>query len=131
MKTVFVDANVILRFLLRDIPLQYDTSRDLFNEAQKGQIIVKTAEIIIFEVSFTLEKYYQFPRQKIIEALKSFLEASYIEVPSKEIFLMALRMYADNTGVSLPDCFLLCSSQAQGAELFTFDEHLKKKIPSS
>ena len=61
----FLDANMILRHLLQDLPDQSPRATALIDRIEAGDLIVRTAEAVIFEVVFTLERTYKVPRADI------------------------------------------------------------------
>lgn len=125
MKSVFIDTNAILRFLLNDIPQQKNIVENLLKQAKKGEIKLTVIQIVIFELDFILRKYYHFSKEEVIEKLESIVGTDYLNVESKEVFIPALELYS-NSVVSLVDCFLVCKAKNKNAQIFTFDKDLKK-----
>lgn len=125
MKSVIVDTNGFLRILLNDIPKQAEQVKRIVLQAKKEQVKIIVPQIILFEIDFILRKYYSFEKKEIIDKLKSLLSASYFAVESRDIFQKAVLFYIENN-ISLVDCFLLSYSERANAELFTFDQKLKK-----
>lgn len=125
MKAVIVDTNAFLRLLLNDIPHQADRVEHLIRQAKKEEIKIIVPQIVLFEIDFILRKYYKFEKQEVIGKLKSLLSANYFVIESVNIFQNALILYKENN-VSLADCFLVSTAEAEGADLFTFDQKLKK-----
>lgn len=125
MKAVIIDTNALLRLLLDDIPQQANQVENLIRQAKKEQIRIIILQIVIFEIDFVLRKYYNFEKQEVIGKLKSLLSASYFMTESVNIFQNALTLYKENN-VSFVDCFLIVKAEAEEADLFTFDQKLKK-----
>ena len=113
MKTYIVDTNIILRFLLADIPDQYKQVKQMFLKAKKEEITLIVPQIVIFEINFVKVKH------------NSTYSTQYLHIESKNIFEKALYYYKNSNGLSLVDCFLLGKSEDEEAELFTFDDKLK------
>lgn len=125
MKRFLIDANALLRFLLNDIPSQKKAFEKLLQEAKRKEVALFVPQIVIFEIDFILEKYYQFSKEEIINKLKSIISTSYIQVQDKEYFKRAIELYAQKN-ISFADCFLLSKAKIENAELFTFDRKIKK-----
>lgn len=125
MKQVIVDTNALLRFLLNDIPQQKKEVEKLLWQAKQNKRTIRILPIVIFEIDFTLRKYYQFGKEKLIDKLESIVGTDYMQVEQKEVFLEALKLYRV-TNISFVDCFLLLQAESRGAELFTFDKKLIK-----
>ena len=125
MKRFLTDANAFLRFLLDDIPGQKKAFEKLLQKAKRKEVILFVPQIVIFEIDFILEKYYQFSKEEIINKLKSIISTSYIQVQDKEYFKKAVELYGQEN-ISFADCFLLSKAKIENSELFTFDRKLKK-----
>ena len=124
MRTIIIDTNSILRFLLDDIPEQNAEVQKLFRQAKKTNLEIIVSEIVIFEINFILEKYYRFRKEEIIEKLGIIVSSNYLNIESRELFISALKLYRKNN-ISLVDCFLLVKAEIENAELFTFDDKMK------
>lgn len=127
MRTVIIDANAFLRYLLNDIPQQAEQVETLFEQAKKGKIRLVVPQIIIFEIAFALDKYYKFPKEVTISKLQSILSATFLQIQDVEIFIQGLLLYKRKS-ISLTDSFVLAKAENDRAEIFTFDERLKKII---
>ena len=125
MKKIIIDTNGFLRLFLNDIPDQANKIESLIVQAKKGTLHIYIPQIIVFEIYFALTKYYKTTKEDCIDKLKSIVSADYIEVESKDIFISTLTLYS-SASVSFVDCFLLAKTQAEQAELFTFDRKLKR-----
>ena len=60
-----------------------------------------------------------------IEHIKSLITTEYINIESKNLFIIALSFYINNS-ISFVDSFLLTKAKEENAELFTFDQKLRK-----
>ena len=125
MKLVVADTNAFLRFLLNDIPDQVKRFEKILKQAQKSEITIIVPQIVIFELNFTLSKYYLFPKQIVTEKLQSIIKTPYFKIQDVEIFREALELYS-KSDLSLADCFVYYYSAAWKANLFTFDRKLSK-----
>ena len=125
MRSVIPDANIFLRFILNDIPSQVKKTELLFNQAKKSEIEIIIPQIIIFEIQFALDKFYNFNKQNIIRNIKAILSADYFKINDKSIFLKALDLWFSKN-ISFPDAFLISYCDENNGELFTFDKKLNK-----
>lgn len=129
MRKVIIDTNGYIRLFLNDIPKQVEQVEKILKQAQKGQVEVLLPQIVIFEIHFSLEKFYHFRKEEIIDKLKLLVSSPNIKIESKEIFIEAITLYARNSSsVSFVDCFLLCKAKKEEAQLFTFERKLKKLL---
>ncbi|OGG02028.1 hypothetical protein A2W14_06330 [Candidatus Gottesmanbacteria bacterium RBG_16_37_8] len=125
MKSIIPDANVFLRFLLNDIPYQVKKAETVFSKAKNREIAIIVPQIIIFEIQFTLDKYYQFSKSKINDKLKAIISMDYFRIEDRVLFLKALDLWLANN-ISFPDAFLTYYCEEHHGELFSFDTKLNK-----
>lgn len=119
------DTNLFLRFLLKDIPDQYQKSEQLFTKAREGEIEIIVPQIIIFEIVFTLAKYYGFSKSKVIEGVDLLVSQDYLKVADRDIFKKALVLFGIYN-ISFVDCFLKSYADSINAEVLSFDKDFKK-----
>jgi predicted nucleic acid-binding protein len=115
-----LDANVILRLLLNDVPEQHQQARALI--AREGTFVVADAAVV--EVIFVLGRAYDLSREQQYEAVVGVLSLPQIE-SSLEAVLSSFELYLEHPKLSFEDCWLVTASQRDGAEpLWTFDKKL-------
>lgn len=124
-KIYIVDTNIILRFLLQDVVSQFNQAKKIFTEAKDGKVKLIIPQIVIFEINFALKKFYNLEKEEIIEKIWQIVSAEHIEVESRGLFFMAIELYRRKS-ISFADCFLISKAEAEGADIFTFDQKLKK-----
>ena len=127
MRQAAIDTNAFLRLLLDDIPSQAKEVEKILEQAKKLNIKLHVAQIVIFELNFILDKYYHFPKNEIINKLKSVVQTPYLDIQDREVFIVSLKVFADNN-ISLADSFILAKSKIENWELFTFDRNLQKYL---
>jgi len=127
MKSLVFDTNPFLRFLLNDIPEQTEQVTQLLIKAKTKEINIFVSQIVIFEIEFALRKYYKFPKNEVIEKLRTILTTPYLKVQDIEIFQEAIPLYFIKN-IDFVDCFLLINAKRKNSKIFTFDEGLKKMV---
>lgn len=128
MKSLVLDTNVVLRFLMDDIADQTEKATDLFTKAKSKKLDVFVPQIVIFEIFFALDKYYKFPKDQVINKLGTILATSYLHIQDKMVFQETLELFK-RKNIDFVDCFLICQSKAKESDLFTFDKDLQKLLP--
>lgn len=129
MKKRVVDANAFLRFFLDDIPEQKVAAKEVFKEAKKGESTLYIPQIVLFEIEFTLDKYYGFSKTERIDKLKVITAMPYLQIQDRDIFKKALQVFETNN-ISFADSFQLMYAAEKNAKLFTFDQKLLKLVSS-
>ncbi|KKT35470.1 MAG: PilT protein domain protein [Parcubacteria group bacterium GW2011_GWA2_44_12] len=125
MTTYFIDANVYLRFFLQDNKKQAEEAKQYFIDAQSKKIkIVITPEMLV-EVNYVLRVVYKISHQSVAEALLKMVQTPYFTIVDREILLSALHSY-QNINVDIEDIILYVRAKQAHAEVFSFDEDIKK-----
>lgn len=125
MKTLLVDTNIFLRSLLNDVPSQAKRANKIISDAKNGRIKLVTSQIILFEVIFSLSKFYKFSKEQVVKAIEHIIGSEYFNLESRLDFISALEIFRNNN-LDFTDCFLVARSMHGNLGLATFDEKLKK-----
>ncbi len=121
-RSAWIDANVALRFLLRDNEKHFKSVSEIFREAEDGKIILIIHVLALAEIVWTLESYYEYPRDEISKTLEEFIEAEGIEVQDKTIVKNALLSYREKS-VDFIDAYLAAFASSKGpATIYTLDQ---------
>ncbi|MDQ7082681.1 MAG: PIN domain-containing protein [Aquificota bacterium] len=105
--TVMIDANVILRYLLRDDEKLYKKAESLFDEVFSGRRRALIIQPVIAEVVYVLQKLYKVRREEIAQVLAEFLKMKGVKVQDRDIVLESLEIFRDKN-LDFVDC-LLCA----------------------
>ncbi|MBR6422846.1 PIN domain-containing protein [bacterium] len=114
-----IDTNVILRYLLNDIPEQADEAAKII-----GNGAISFPEIIA-EVVYVLVKLYSVPREKINEIVSPVIDE--IEFENADVVKAALYYYS-HTKFDFVDSLLLARKQILNEDIFTFDKKLAARL---
>lgn len=91
----FLDTNILLRHLLHDHPEHSPKATAYLARIERGEFRVHTADTVIFEVVFTLQRHYRQPKAKIREVLLPLIELPGIVLPGKRRFRKVFDLYVD------------------------------------
>jgi len=91
---LFVDTNVFLRFLTRDDPRKADDVRALFQAAIDGRLSLVTSVLVIAEIVWTLESFYQLEKTDIAEKVEIILDTPNLVCSEGDLLRKALDIYA-------------------------------------
>lgn len=115
-----LDANVLLRLLLDDVPHQHAAAMDLL--AEGGPFAVSNTALI--EVGFVLGRAYGLTRDQQQEAIVGLLQQPQI-TGNTDVFLTAFDLYCAHPKLSFEGWYLVSHAEANGYEpLWTFDRKL-------
>jgi predicted nucleic-acid-binding protein len=120
MKRCRLDANVLLRFLRNDDPVQSPQAQSLLVRAQKGELHLAISVLTVAEVFYALRASYKQSRLVAAKALLELVQTGVIEVEHEQLLASALeRVSAAN--VDFGDAMLAAEAAAAGDEVASFD----------
>ena len=107
--TAFVDTNVLIRHLTGDPPTQARMATRYLDQAD--QLLLP--DLILAEVAYVLESYYQVARFQVAEALRSILAFRAIRVIDGMLLRRAVELYEVH-GLDFADAYLVASAERTG-----------------
>jgi predicted nucleic-acid-binding protein len=117
-----VDANVVLRYLLADVPTLFTRSEQILeNEA------VYLPFEVLAEVVYVLDKVYAVSRAEISASLTELLKYPTVSTYDAEVAIHGLETYSDSS-LDIVDSLLCGYRSVQGAEVVSFDKQLNKRL---
>ena len=117
-----VDANVVLRYLLADVPTLFTRSEQILeNEA------VYLPFEVLAEVVYVLDKVYAVSRGEISASLTELLKYPTVSTYNTEVAIRGLETYSDSS-FDIVDSLLCGYSSVEGAEVVSFDKQLNKQL---
>jgi predicted nucleic-acid-binding protein len=123
-----LDANVLLRLLLNDVPEQHVKALRLFKE-RDGRFAL--ADVAVIEVVFVLCRAYGFTRGQAAEAIGGVIRLSGVNL-NRALFRKALLVFVKHPALSFEDCCLSVYAELNDAEpLWTFDKKLVNQTASA
>ena len=117
-----LDTNIILRFLLKDVPDQWPKAAAVISGSS-----CYVTDAVIAETVFVLEKVYQAPRDNIAASLNPFLSFPNLE-SNVSLLSDMFDLYEKHEALSIIDCYLAVEAEAGGNQLVTFDQKLLKHV---
>lgn len=123
-----LDANVVLRLLLNDVPDQHAAAVALLESADPPFAV---SDVAIIEVVFALCRHYRFSRAAAAEAIDGLLPLAEIDC-NRALFERALSLFTHHPKLSFEDCCLVTYAELSNAHpLWTFDKKLASQAQSA
>lgn len=91
---IFLDTNIILRYLTKDDPSKAEKCNKLFKKAVKKEVVLYSTTMVIAEVVWVLESFYGYPRKEVAETVMKILNTENIKLDEKDILLAAAGLYS-------------------------------------
>ncbi|GBC84919.1 tRNA(fMet)-specific endonuclease VapC [bacterium HR11] len=117
---LWVDANVIVRHVTGDPPDMARRATDLMRRADRGEITLVVAEIVVAEAFWVLRSFYGHPSRQVAEVLIDFLRAPGIRAVGRQRLLQALEL-VQRQGVDIADALLAVQAARAGEKVCSFD----------
>jgi len=118
---IYLDANVILRYLLADDDYQHTISKNLI----EGDHDLFVLDGVVLEVVYVLTKTYGINRKLVSEKLLELFEQIRFCFENKTLIIESLELLK-RQDLDFVDCMLCTCKKLKNAEVFTFDKKLKK-----
>ncbi len=91
----FVDTNIFIRYLTNDIPEKADRCEEIFRKAVNREENLYTTDMVIAEIVWVLESYYELPKREIQEKVGKILNTPNLIGPNRDLILTALTLYTE------------------------------------
>lgn len=105
----YIDTNVLVRHLTNDPPDQARRAAAILENAQ--QLIL--TDVVVAELVYVLESYYEHPRKKVAEAVQSLLALASIAVVDHDLLLRALELY-EHVHLDFAEAYLAAAAELTG-----------------
>jgi len=129
MASIFVDTNVFLRFLTNDDPAKAKRAETLFRDALRGKVQLVTSLLVIAEIVWTLESFYELEKPDIASKVEKILNTPNLYCPEAPQLFMVLDLYV-HTNIDFIDAYNAFHMKDQGlTEIVTYDRKHFARIP--
>lgn len=115
-----IDANVVLRYLLRDDESAAERAKRFVDE---GAFLLTE---VLCEVVYVMADYYAIPRVELCGILTGFVDE--VACPEGDVLKTALSIYKARKKLDFVDCILAARHQVSGDRVLTFDRKLNGAI---
>ena len=91
----FLDSNILLRHLTQDHADHSPRATAYLDRVERGELKVRTADTAIFEVVYTLQRWYRQPKAQIREVVLPLVTLPGIILPGKRRYRRVFDLYVD------------------------------------
>lgn len=126
MKTILVDTNVILRFLLRDDENLFKIANSIFKSAESGKTKIYIDELVVAESIWALTSFYKKDKKEVCNLLLKLFSKNWLINPRKNLIFSSLKLCV-LTKLSYIDCWVYELSKLEFMKLETFDKDLLRQ----
>jgi len=119
----FLDTNIFIRFLTDDVPEKADACEEIFRKAIEKQETLFTTDLVIAEIVWVLESFYELPKNEIQDKVEKILNTPNLICPHKDLILSALIIYSEKN-IDYIDAYNALILKENGIkELYSYDKH--------
>ena len=123
---IFIDTNIFLRYFEREDELVYRKIERLFTEIVKGNITGISTSLVIAEVIWVLEKFYNWDKEEICNNIELILRTSNIRFKERSILIEAVNLYREKN-INFIDAYNYFFMRANGIDrIYSFDRDFDK-----
>jgi len=115
-KTIFVDANVFLRFFTVDDRGQHEQAVELFRQAAAGKVALVTGPPVLFEIAWTLRSAYKQTNPKVLDVIAAIAALPGLQLTDARIVEGAVAL-AKASGQEFADAYIASASHQAGADV--------------
>ena len=121
-----VDTNVLVRYLLRDDPLQYEKARRLIAREARRNEPVSVSLLVLLETEWVLRSRSEVTKTETLAVFSAMLEAADLRIEDEPSVEQALYSWKDSTA-DFADCLIDARNRRLGCRATaTFDEKALK-----
>jgi predicted nucleic acid-binding protein len=121
MKLSFLDTNISLRHLLQDDPTHAPKASAFLKRIEAGEVKVRTADTVIFETVFTLQRSYGKEKAAIRDTFLPLIELPGVVLPNKRRYRKVFSLYVENNLPFADACHAVLMEQLNLTEIVSFD----------
>ncbi len=125
MKSLLLDANVLVRFLVQDDPRQGAACTALFERAERGEVALHLDALAVAEVVYVLLGRYLRSRTEVVSVLLAVIQNPGVGTVEKDTVTDALQRFGA-FNVDFSDAWLAARAARLGRAVASFDHDFDK-----
>jgi predicted nucleic-acid-binding protein len=116
-----LDTNVLVRYLVRDDPQQFESARRLIERQSDRNEPVLVSLLVLLETEWVMRSRYALSKPEILSALSALLDVSDLEIEDEPSVEHAIYSWKDSSA-GFADCLIGARHRRLGCEATaTFD----------
>lgn len=120
--SAFLDTNVLVRHLTGDPPAQAAKATHAL-QTSEGLLL---ADLILAELAYVLESFYETPRRQVAETLRAVLAYPSVRIVDPALLQRAVEVYEVHR-LDFADAYLVASAERSGVEqILSFDRAIDR-----
>jgi predicted nucleic acid-binding protein len=124
---MLLDANVLIRFITKDVPDKAERARALLKRGEVGEVRLILNAMVVAEVVYILRAHYKFTYEDIETILLQLIGSNAVETLERSVVERALMMVTRHN-VDFEDAYFDVLADVQGWQVASFDETARKRL---
>jgi predicted nucleic acid-binding protein len=125
MTEYWLDANVLVRFLVQDDLKQSAAAATLFEKAERREVILRLDSLIVAEAVYVLLGRYGRNRVDVVNVMLAIIQNAGVETADIDVVIDALHRFGAFP-VDFPDAWLAARAAQHGQPVASFDRDLDR-----
>jgi len=118
----YIDTNILVRHLTGDPPSQAKLATSILERAER---LILT-DLVVAELVYVLESYYDHPREDVGEAVRSLLALSSVAVTDHDLVLRSVELH-EHERLDFAEAYLAAAAELSGVgAVASFDRALDR-----
>lgn len=120
---IFLDTNIFLRYFVQDDESAAKRTERLFKRVIDGEITCFTNNMVIVEIIWVLEKYYEWEKGEVCENIELVLNTPNIRIAERNIIRSAIDTYKE-MNIDFIDSYNHAYIKAyNSSQIYSYDRH--------
>jgi predicted nucleic-acid-binding protein len=128
MTRLWVDANVILRFLTGEPEAMAVRAARLIERVERGEVSLFISPLVLAEIIWVLKSFYNYSMSDIARAILPLVSAPGVEVEDQALTIQAIELSRDQN-VDFIDAYVALQAAKQNEKVCIFDKSDFKRLP--
>jgi predicted nucleic acid-binding protein len=125
MKYVTIDTNIFIRYFIKDVPEHFAAAQKLFTSIENGETRADVSILVINEIIWIVEHFYEIPRAKYLPNLLQLLALNKLRIKEvKKEVVVKILSFLENSSIDFTDAYLLFTTDPK--TIVSFDKTLQK-----
>jgi predicted nucleic acid-binding protein len=127
-RSVVVDANVLVSFFVDRHPKQRDAAEVLLNEAEEGEIVAVIPQFVVFEVAYVLQSQYAYPCDRLAALIRDVIAFPGAQLIDDCPWKRVLKIWPDPLAGLADASIVAVATTNRYDAVATFDRKLANKL---
>ena len=120
----FLDTNILVRYLLQDVPEQSEFIKNLFSQALSANEELLVLPQVLVELNYVLLNYYQIEKEIVAKLIYEIMAIGFIRISKNSVDFQKALIFYQKYSLSIEDCFYLQCCLENQYTLVSFDKKL-------